>query len=68
MGDRALSFWQSAGKYEFATCNIVNGNPDFVAKITHPDDIEGVWTYMYYSYSVELKTTVGFLKFPGLDF
>ena len=65
MGDRILSFWISAGKYEFATCNTVDGNPDQVGKIVHPDDIEGVWTFMYYSYSVDLKTTVGFIKLPN---
>ena len=26
-------------------------------------DIEGVWTYIYYSYSVPLKRAVGFVKY-----
>jgi hypothetical protein len=26
-------------------------------------DIEGVWTYIYYSYSVALKRAVGFVKY-----
>jgi hypothetical protein len=28
-------------------------------------DIEGVWTYVYYSYSVDAKRAVGFVKYAN---
>lgn len=33
-----------------------------------PDDIEGLWTYIYYSYNAELNKAVGFIKYGSQDF
>ena len=46
----------------------MNENPNVFNPINTPDDIEGIWTYIYYSYSVEAKKAVGFLKFGNKEF
>ena len=33
-----------------------------------PLDIEGLWSYVYYSYSVSLKRVTGFIKFGTSKF
>ena len=53
MGDRTLAIWQGDDDYDFHTCNTINGNPNVVGSIKYPADIEGVWTYIYYSYSAD---------------
>ena len=35
--------------------------------INNPENIEGILTNIYYSYSVELKKAVGFLKFANKE-
>lgn len=65
MGDRMLAIWQGQGFYHFTTCNTV-GNQNNVIQNVNYADIEGVWTYIYYSYSIALKRAVAFVKY-GLD-
>jgi hypothetical protein len=31
--------------------------------VDYPKDIEGLWTYIYYSYSAEANKAIGFIKF-----
>lgn len=35
--------------------------------MNYPEDFDGVWTYIYYSYSVEKKKAVAFIKFGNDD-
>jgi len=51
MGDRILALWQGSGYYLFITTT--NGNANFYVNggIPHPEDIEGLWCYAYFSYS-----------------
>lgn len=51
LGDRTLALWQGQGYYHFTTYNI-NGQPNLVNNINY-GDIEGVWTFIYFSYSLE---------------
>jgi hypothetical protein len=60
VGDRILAMWQGAGFYHFATMTIAQN-------AAYPDDIEGLWTYVYYSHSVALSRSVGFIKFSTAD-
>jgi len=62
MGDRMLAIWQGQGYYHYTTCN-QDGNQANVVQNINYDDIEGVWTYVYYSYSIELKRAVGFIQY-----
>ena len=50
------------------TCNAINGDPNVFNPVDYPSDIEGVWTYVYYSYSVEARNAMGFMKFVGKEF
>jgi len=63
MGDRILAIWQGAGYYHFTSCNSDNGNPNYTANVNYPEDIEGFWTYVYYSHSKVAKRSVGFIQF-----
>ena len=63
MGDRALAIWQGQGFYHFTTCNSVDGNVNYIKNNNYPEDIEGVWTYVYYSYSDDKNKAVGFIKY-----
>jgi len=67
MGDRVLAIWQGAGYYHFTSCNSDNGNPNYTANINYPDDIEGLWTYVYYSHNRVAKRSVGFIKYGNAD-
>lgn len=53
MGDRMLAIWLGLGYYHFTTCDQNTNEPNVPSNINHPVDIEGVWTYIYYSYSVK---------------
>ena len=53
LGDRVLALWQGAGYYHFTTYDIDGLKPNVLLNVDYPNDIEGVWTYIYYSYSVE---------------
>jgi len=53
LGDRTLAIWQGQGYYQFATFN-VKGQPNLVQNVEY-GDIEGVWTFVYFSYSLVQK-------------
>jgi len=55
--------WQGQGFYHFTTCNSVDGNPNYTQNVNYPEDIEGLWTYVFYSHNRNLKRSVGFIKF-----
>jgi len=38
-----------------------------VKNINYPNDIEGLWTYIYYSYSVVEKKATAFIKYGLTD-
>jgi len=67
MGDRLLAIWLGKGYYHYTTCDSSKNQPNVVQNINYPADIDGVWTYIYYSYSVEQKKAVGFIKFGEDD-
>jgi len=46
----------------------VNGNVNVIQNIDYPADIEGVWTYIYYSYSDDKSRALGFIKYGNADF
>lgn len=61
VGDRILAFYQGTNVYALCTTNDDNGN--LQSNVDSPSDIEGLWTYLYYSHSKILRRTVGFIKF-----
>lgn len=63
VGDRTLAVWLGDGFYHFTTYD--GGNPNFNQNIGHPADIEGVWTFIHFSHSIEKKKSVAFIKFGG---
>ncbi|CAK56140.1 unnamed protein product (macronuclear) [Paramecium tetraurelia] len=63
MGDRMLALWQGQGYYHFTAANVLTGNSKSYSKY-----IEGLWTYVYYSYSVEENKAQGFIKFGEENF
>jgi len=63
MGDRMLYVEQAQGFYQMTSCNSRDGNPNYVGRVDAPADIEGLWTYVYYSHSRDLSRSVGFMQF-----
>jgi len=61
LGDRMLANWQGDGYYHFTTNS--DGNANWVQNINYPGDIEGLWTYLYFSYSFDEKKAVGFVRY-----
>ena len=49
--------------YQFGTCDTVSSKVSLTKDIKSPDDIDGIWTYLYFSYSHKEKQTVGFIKY-----
>lgn len=39
-----------------------------IKNIDYPADIEGVWTYVYYSYSTKENSAVAFIKYGDSEF
>lgn len=62
MGDRLLAMWQGQGYYHFTTCDGEKNLVNLVSNVNY-GDIEGVWTYVYYSYSRDARRAVGFVKY-----
>jgi hypothetical protein len=50
VGDRTLAIWQGVDFYHFTTYNIA-GEANIINNIQF-DDIDGVWTFLYFSYSL----------------
>jgi hypothetical protein len=62
-GDRILAIWQGQGYYHFTSCNSDDGNPNYTVNADYPEDIEGLWTYVYYSHGKQAKKSVGFIQY-----
>lgn len=60
-GDRTLAIWHYDNGYVFTTLDMASKNPN-VNKMINTGDIEGIWTYIYYSYSLRVKKATAFLK------
>jgi hypothetical protein len=50
MGDRTLGIWMGQDGYTFITNDLQTTNPNVVKAIPY-GDVEGVWSYIYFSYS-----------------
>lgn len=62
MGDRVLAIWQGQGYYHFTSNNVAANNPNIITNVPY-GDIEGLWTYVYYSHHRKEKRTVGFIQY-----
>lgn len=62
-GDRLMAMWQGNGYYTYITCNTQNNNPNQLQNINFPGDIEGLWTYIYYSHGKQAGRSVGFAQY-----
>lgn len=62
MGDRVLAIWHYDTGYTFTTNDKASKNPN-VNKNLATGDIEGLWSYVYFSYSGRLRKAVGLVKF-----
>ncbi|CAD8123997.1 unnamed protein product [Paramecium sonneborni] len=65
-GDRLLAIWQGQGAYTFITNDYKSNNWNLNKNIEY-GDIEGVWTYIYFSYSSITSQAVGFVKYTGKE-
>lgn len=63
LGDRALALWQGSRHYHFTTYNAGSANDwqnlDFIG------DQEGLWTFIWYSHSLDENQSIGFVKQGG---
>jgi len=66
LGDRVLGVWLGADGYYFITMDDKSKNPNVYKSVPY-GDIEGVWTYIYFSYGVKTNTAVGFIKYGDKD-
>lgn len=66
LGDRLMALWQGQGFYHFATLDKPSGNPNVVANTPY-GDIEGVWTFVYMSYSLPKTTAVNIIRYDGVN-
>jgi hypothetical protein len=66
-GDRLLGNWQGDGFYHFTTLNNADKNPNVYQNIPYPADIEGLWTFLYFSFSKQVNRAVGFIKYDGSE-
>lgn len=62
LGDRTLAVFLNINQYIFATYDFVTNRPNLMQAVRH-QDIEGVWTYIYFSYSESHRKAVGFIKY-----
>ncbi len=67
LGDRVLAIWLGQGGYYFITQDDKSKNNNVFKPIAY-DDIEGVWTYIYFSYSSKQNLAVGLIKYGNGDF
>lgn len=61
VGSRTLSVFLQKGNYHFSTYN--GGNHGIAVNAKHPVDYEGLWTFIYQSYSLNDKNCIFFIKF-----
>jgi hypothetical protein len=62
LGDRVLCLWLGEAGYTFITMDDKSSNPNIFKAIPY-GDIEGVWTYVYFSYSNRLRKADGFIRY-----
>lgn len=63
MGDRTLAIWVGRGYYHFTTYNLKNNVVNNIQNIDYELSLEGVWNFIYYSYSASREQATGFVKF-----
>jgi hypothetical protein len=63
LGDRTLATFFSQTSYHFATYNAKTNEPNVHGDIEYPKDIEGVWNYLYFSYSSIENRGVAYVVF-----
>jgi hypothetical protein len=51
LGDRTLSLFLGRGYYGFFTYNAYNNNANVAQTIPYGAQLEGVWNFLYFSYS-----------------
>jgi hypothetical protein len=52
VGDRTLAIWIGRGYYHFTTYNLNNNVVNNVQNVNYDYSLEGVWNFVYYSYSL----------------
>lgn len=62
IGDRVLCLWLGADGYYFITMDDKTNNPNVFKGIPY-EDIEGVWSYVYFGYTGKTNTATGFIKY-----
>lgn len=63
LGDRMLAVFQGADAYHFFTQDDVTKNVNINGKIEFLPDLEGVWTYLYFSFSRKNQKAVAMLQY-----
>ena len=58
--DGTLATWSAKGFYRLSTFNIGTDNLD--KNMNYPDDIEGVWSFIYFSHHLDKGLSVGMIK------
>jgi len=56
IGDRTLAIFIGKGFYHFTTYNLRGQIPNVYENVNYGDQLEGVWTFFYYSYGEEIAT------------
>lgn len=64
MGDRLLAIWQGNGIYLFVTNDKPSNNPNLAATVPF-GDIDGVWTFVYFSYSLKDLSAMAIIKYEN---
>jgi hypothetical protein len=64
MGDRALALFFGKGGLHFSTYDSNSENGDVFVNVPY-GDIEGRWTYVYFSYHAVSHRAYAFVEFSG---
>jgi hypothetical protein len=51
IGDRTLAIFLTTGAYHFTTYNLKGPRLSLSKDITYTDQLEGVWTFLYFSFN-----------------
>lgn len=65
MGDRSLAIFMGRGYYHFTTYNIGRGKLVESDNIEYGGDLEGVWSFIYFSFDQDVECATGLIRFPG---
>lgn len=63
VGDRTLANFLGRGFYHFSTYNLNNNAVNVIQNINYENSLEGVWNFIYFSYSAAFQTATGMVKF-----